>query len=77
VLFSSHFEKMIVFLPKEMLVFSTLLWYISLCRTDVFGSMLNRTAHMPELSEAVRIHQLKMRSVRLFLLLSQGNEAVR
>jgi hypothetical protein len=30
-----------------------------------FGSILNRTAHQPELDEGVRVHQLTMRSVRL------------
>lgn len=29
VVFSYHFEKVSIFLPKEVLVFSTLLWYIS------------------------------------------------
>jgi hypothetical protein len=67
VLFSSHFEKRCVLLPKEVLVFSKLVWYISMYRTYVFGSILNRTAHLPELDEAVRVRQPKMRSVRLCL----------
>jgi hypothetical protein len=64
-------------LGKRYLVFSKLIWYISLCRTNVFGSILNRTAYLPRLDEGVRVRQLKMRSVHLFLLLSQGNDAER
>lgn len=39
------------------------------------GSILNRTAYLPRLDEGVRVRQLKMRLVHLFLLLSQGNDA--
>jgi hypothetical protein len=39
------------------------------------GSILNRTAYLPWLGEIVRVRQLKMRSVHLFLLLSQGDDA--
>jgi hypothetical protein len=40
-LFSSHFAKRCILLPKEVLVFSKLVWYISCCRTYVFSSILN------------------------------------
>src|SRR5260370_28080581 len=54
-------------------------WYgISLCVEHMFvGSILNRAAYLPWLDEGVRVRQLKMRSVHLFFLLSQGNDAER
>ena len=64
-------------LRERSLYFSS--WYgISLDVEQMFvGSILNRTAHLPRLDENVRVRQLKMRSVRLFLSLSQGNDTER